>query len=257
MSHKHPPRRRTASSIIVATLLTAPALALAFPSQAAAECEARGPKDIDCNISGVIEGTTGGGGGRGGGTGGSGPFVPPPPEGLTENQAIDAVAVPGGNAPIAPAPPTTWLLVQQASDSAALPIPRVHTAPENKTYVRLRTVLWVDGFETVQTEPITVGDQTVQATAEPQSVTWDLGEKKLVCDDAGSKEKETCTYTYRRSSSGHAGGAYQITATVTWKLHWTCEGADCDSDGGTLSDQTRTSQPTPLIVSEIQTNTGQ
>lgn len=256
MSHQRPLRHRTASATVIATALLAPAIA--FPAKAAAYgCDNPG-RGLDCNLSGVTGGTSGGGGGTGAGTGGGvGPVQPPPLIELTENQAIGAVPVPGGNAPLAPVPTNTFLLVQRARDSAELPVPKAYTAPNDKTYVRLRTSLWVDGFEPVQTEPITVGAQTVQAKATPASVTWNLGEKKLVCDNPGSKNGKTCTYTYQRASAGQPGGSYKITAAITWHVTWTCEGADCESDGGTLPDQTMTSQPRPLVVSEIQTNTGQ
>ncbi|WP_141578084.1 hypothetical protein [Actinomadura sp. WMMA1423] len=254
MSHT-PTRRRAASGVTAATALLA---TLAFPAAALADGCGGAHKGLDCNLSGV---TGGGGGGGGGGTGGgsggtSGPVAPPAPEGLTDNQAVDGVDGPAAAAPPAPAPPDTWTLVQQARDSAQLPVPTVHTAPKNKTFVRLRTSLWVDGFTVVQTQPITVGAQTVQATATPSSVTWNLGEGQLVCKDAGTRNGKTCNYTYKRSSTGQPGGSWKITATITWKITWTCEGAECDSPGGTLDDQTMTSQPTPLVVSEIQTNTG-
>ncbi|TDC80539.1 hypothetical protein [Actinomadura sp. 7K507] len=258
MSHQPPSRRRAAPSVIAAAALLAPALA--FPGQAVAYAAAGPgdcvkPDDIDCNATSITGGTSGGGGTGGGGGGASGPVQPPDPVGLTENQGVGFVDVPGE--PPAPAPPSTFLLVQQANDSAAFPIPTVHTAPTDKTYVRLRTNLWVEGFGVVQTDPVSAGAQTVQATAKPSSVTWDLGEKKLVCQDAGSKDGETCHYTFKRSSTGQPGGSYKITATVTWTVSWTCEGDDCDTGGGDLGTTTRTSQPTPLVVSEIQTNTGQ
>ncbi|GGT87595.1 hypothetical protein [Actinomadura citrea] len=255
MSHT-PTRHRAASGITVAAALLS---TLVAPAQALADGCGGANKGLDCNLSGVTGGRGGGGGGGtgGGGTGGvSGPVAPPAPEGLTDNQAVDGVDGPGGGAPPPPAPPDTWTLVQQARASAQFPVPTVHTAPKGKTFVRLRTSLWVDGFTVVQTQPITVGAQTVQATANPSSVTWNLGETQIVCQDAGSKDGKTCGYTYTRASAGQPGGAWQITATITWKITWTCQGADCDAAGGALDDQTMTSQPTPLVVSEIQTNTG-
>ncbi|MFI6517269.1 hypothetical protein ACIBF1_17065 [Spirillospora sp. NPDC050679] len=136
-------------------------------------------------------------------------------------------------------------------------MPTVHTAPSGKTYVRIRTALWVDGFTTVATEPITVGAQTVQATATPKAVVWRLGETTLTCNEAGSKGSTSCGYTYQRSSAKQPGGAYRITATIVWSVNWTCTGAECDAAGGALSDLEMTSVPTPLTVTEIQTKTGQ
>ncbi|WP_433467438.1 hypothetical protein [Spirillospora sp. CA-128828] len=256
MSHNNLAQRRAASGVIVATALLASALA--FPAQAAAY-GCGGNKGLDCNLSGVTRGgSPGGGGGTRGGPGGAGgPVQPPPPVGLTADEGADVANDPTYNAPPAAAPPNTWQLVQQARDSAELPVPTAHTAPKGKTFVRVRTSLWVDAFNVVQTQPITVGAQTVQATARPASVTWNLGEDNLVCPGAGSSDGKTCNYMYKRSSAGQPGGLYKVTATITWKVSWTCDGADCDSPGGVLDDQTMTSQPTPLVVSEIQTNTGQ
>jgi hypothetical protein len=250
MSPRSPLRRRAASTAIVAATVAAPVL-IAVPALAA-PCEV--PGKLSCNPKTSKTGPSGGGG-TGGGTGGGGPVAPPDPEGLIDNQAVDAVDGPGG-APLAAAPPNTLQLVQQALSEKEFPVPRVHTAPKAKTYVRMRTALWVDSFEVVQTAPVSAGAQTVQATARPKSVTWNLGEDKLVCDDAGSKDGKSCHYTYKRSSAGQPGGRYEITATITWHVTWTCEGADCDAPGGDLGDQTMTSPPTPLVVGEIQTNTG-
>ncbi|MFV2174654.1 hypothetical protein ACFHW2_32065 [Actinomadura sp. LOL_016] len=120
----------------------------------------------------------------------------------------------------------------------------------------MQTSLWVEGFTQVQTAPVTAGDQTVVANAVPVSVTWSLGEKNLVCNDGGSRNNSGCTYTYQRSSAGQPGGSYKITATIAWEVTWTCDGSDCDAASGDLGQETRTSVPTPLVVGEIQTNTG-
>ena len=249
-----PTRRRAASSLVIAAALVAPALA-AVPARAD-DCGA--PKDLYCNPKTSKTVTSGGGGGTGGGAGGvSGPVDPPDPVGLTDNEAVDAVDVPGGNAPLAPAPPTTLQLVDEALTTKGFPIPVVHTAPDGKTYVRVRTALWVDNFDIVQTQPVSAGDQTVQATAEPVSVRWNMGEDEFTCKSAGSKDGKSCNYTYKRSSARQPGGKYMITATIIWNVTWTCEGDDCDSPGDDLGERSLSSEPTPLVVSEIQTNTGQ
>ncbi|RFS84800.1 hypothetical protein D0T12_14865 [Actinomadura spongiicola] len=247
-------RRRAASGAITASALVTGALVVPVLTAAPAfGCQKPAGK-MFCNAESTKTGSSGGGGGTGGGSGSSGPLAPPPPEGLTDNQAIGAVAVPGGAAPPVAAAPNTFELVQSAMTGKKFPVPTVHTAPDGKTYVHMRTSLWVEGFDTVRTEPIRAGDQTVQATAQPTSVTFDLGEKKLVCRNATSRDGTACHYTYKRSSAGQPGGRYEITATVSWNVTWTCQGTDCDSSGGDLGEQTMTSQPTPLIVGEIQTN---
>ncbi|WP_433477334.1 hypothetical protein ACQPZP_09900 [Spirillospora sp. CA-142024] len=181
---------------------------------------------------------------------------PPPPVGLTENEAPGFVPLDGGAPPQAAAPTTLdWVAV--AKSSAALPTPVVHTAPDGKTFVQVRTSLWVDGYNVVKTKPVGGNGQSVQATATPVSVTWNLGESQKTCNDPGSKDGKTCNYTYRRASAGQPGGAYQVTATINWALTWACDGPACDPQGGELGTEPMTSAPTPLVVSEIQTNTGQ
>ncbi|TDD72160.1 hypothetical protein E1293_33085 [Actinomadura darangshiensis] len=258
MSLHTPTRRRAAHAVITATALTIPLLS-AFPAQAEG-CNVvpgKGPKKVgSCNLVNRKPGTGGGGGTGAGGGGNGGPVAPPPPVGLTADEAQGFVPV--GNTVIPQAAPvTTADLVARAQAATEFPVPVVHTAPADKTYVRLRTALWIDGFGDVETEPITEGAQTVQLVAAPKSVTWDLGEKTLVCDDGGSKNGKTCNYRYKRSSAAQPSGSYKITATITWDVSWTCEGADCDPNGGNLGPTTMTSEATPLLVSEIQTNTGQ
>lgn len=256
MSPHSPARRRTAIGALAGPALVIPLLAAA-PAQAA-PCHLSGSTG-SCNGTVHQPGSPGGGGGSGGnsGGGGGGPVAPPDPVGLNPNQGQGFVQVPGNQAPPPPAKPATADLVAQAQAAAAFPVPVVHTAPKGKTYVRLRTSLWVDGFDVVKTQPITVGAQTVQLTGEPATVTWDLGEATQTCDNAGSEDGKACGYTYKRSSAGQPGGAYQITATIRWNVTWSCEGADCDAAGGGLGQQPMQSAATPLVVGEIQTTTGQ
>ncbi|GAA4224311.1 hypothetical protein GCM10022254_03460 [Actinomadura meridiana] len=254
MSPHTPTGRRVATAAITATALMTPLVA-AVPAQAA-PCHLTNPRTGTCNVTSHKPGKGGGGGGNGGG-GASGPILPPPPEGLTANEAQGFVSVPGGAAPLGAAPASTADLVATARAATAFPVPIVHTAPADKTYVGLRTSLWVEGFGNVQTEPIEGDGQLVQLVATPKSVTWDLGEKKITCEDGGSKNGKTCTYRYARSSASQPGGSYKITATITWDVSWTCRGAGCDAQEGDLDPNTVSSAPTPFIVGEIQTNTGQ
>ncbi|TDB97196.1 hypothetical protein [Actinomadura sp. 7K534] len=256
MSPQTPTHRRTTTAAISAGFLVVPLFAFA-PAVQAAPCQNTGAQKprFGCNPTGTRPGSPGGGsGGTSGGS--SGPWMPPAPEGLTADEAQDIVPVDGGPPPAAAAPPSA-ALAEQAFTERGFPLVKVHTAPDGKTYVRVRTSLWVEGFDTLTTDPVSAGDQTVQATARPMSVEWNLGEKKIVCEDAGTKDGRTCNYTYQRSSTGQPGGSYKITATITWRLGWTCEGGGCDAPSGVLDNQAVTSQPTPLVVSEIQTNTGQ
>jgi hypothetical protein len=255
MSPHSPPRRRTAMGVLAGTALVMPLLAAA-PAQAA-PCHLSGPNG-SCNGTFHQPGSPGGGGSPGGSGGGdSGPVAPPDPVGLNPNQGQGFVQVPGNPAPPQPAAPATADLVAQARAAAAFPVPVVHTAPKGKTFVRLRTSLWVDGFEVVKTKPITVGNQTVQLTGEPAKVVWDLKEASHTCYTAGSEDGKACNYTFQRPSADQPGGAYQISATIYWNVTWACDGADCDEPGGNLGQQVMPSAGTPLVVGEIQTNTGQ
>lgn len=256
MSPHAPTRRRTAAAAITATALITPLL-VAAPAMADG-CALLGAKEKDhanCNLI-VHKPGAGGGGGTGGG-GNSGPTMPPPPEGLTPDEAQGVIQVPGAPAP-APAPTTTADLVAMAKATTVFPKVVVHTAPKGKTYVGLRTSLWVEGFERVETTPITLDQQTVKLTAKPKSVKWNLGEvKDFPCKDAGKADRGTCNYTYEKSSASEAGGVYQISATITWEVAWSCEGVNCDTGGAQLADNPIASADTPLAVGEIQTNTGQ
>ncbi|MFC4050432.1 hypothetical protein ACFOY4_12105 [Actinomadura syzygii] len=248
-------RRRAAAATITATALAIP-LSTAVPAQAA-PCHKTGTGGT-CNVVIRVPGSGGGGGGgTGGNSGGGGPVLPPPPEGLTPDEAQGFVPAPGGPAPLQAAPTTTADLVLRARAATEFPVPVVHTAPKDKTYVALKTSLWVDGYHDVETEPIKEGAQAVQLTGKVQEVVWNLGEKQIQCKDGGTEDGKTCHYAYTRSSAGQPGGKYQITATIRWTVSWKCDGAGCDAAGGALDDQTMTSVPSALVVSEIQTNTGQ
>ncbi|MFD0683295.1 hypothetical protein [Actinomadura fibrosa] len=241
--------RRAASAAVVATALTTPLLVT--PSAQAAPC--RGvPKHVICNNTSHVVGSSGGGGSGSGSGGGSGPFIPPPPEGLADNEAAGFVPVDGPAAPAA-APPSAFDLAVSAMAGTFLPSPKVRTAPADKTYIRMRTSLWVEGVEAKSTDPI--GAPQVQATATPSKVVWNLGEKTIECTGLGTPKGTSCSYVYQRSSAGQPGGSWKITATVYWDVSYRCLAGGCAP--GVLDPQQTTSAPTPLVVSEIQTNTGQ
>ncbi|NEA29801.1 hypothetical protein [Actinomadura bangladeshensis] len=258
MSPHTPTRRRTITAAVTAMALITP-LMVAAPAMAEGCGVVSGqPRDhANCNLVTHKPGTGGGGGGGGTGGGNSGPTLPPPPEGLTPDEAQGVIQVPGATAP-APAPITTADLLAMARASAAFPRIVVSTTPKDKTYVGLRTSLRVQGFKDVNTIPIGPLDQRVRLTAEPKSVKLNLGETRdFPCKDAGSEDVATCDYTFKKSSASEAGGVYQISATITWEVSWSCKGDDCDSAGAQLPDHSITSGNTPLTVGEIQTNTGQ
>lgn len=156
-----------------------------------------------------------------------------------------------------PAPPPRVPTIDVAYDARnqlQLPAPSVHTSPGQRTYVRLRTGLWVNqaDFATVRA-PATVPGQTVTAIARPRDVAWNMGERTVTCGSAGDPAGQSCGYTYARSSAAQPGRAYPISATVTWDVSWTCTGA-CDAPAGTYPDPTMSmTTPATLQVGEIQT----
>jgi hypothetical protein len=187
-----------------------------------------------------------GGHGSGGGSGKAAPM--PCPAGAVCGQTT------AGNAPPAPqAMPATAVAMQARAKIELLP-PVVHTSPENRTYVRLRTGLWVEGFDQVD-QPLELGGTTVVLHAQPKTVTWKMGEHTVTCETAGSRNGKTCGYTYGHSSADQPNGRYAISATVNWYLSWECTGGLCDAAGGDWGDDSMESRTTDatLAVGEVQT----
>jgi hypothetical protein len=131
----------------------------------------------------------------------------------------------------------------------------VHTAPAPHTYVRLKTALWVEGFDPITTPPAKTATMSVVAVATPKTVTWRLGPENLTCANAGEKNNpDLCGYTYKRSSADQKGGVFDLSARITWSIEWVCEGPGCPIPAnGDLPDLFMDSAPFPLIVTEIQT----
>ncbi len=150
-------------------------------------------------------------------------------------------------------------LAERAAAALDLPEPTIHMSPEDDQVVRLASWLWVPA---AQWEPRQVsasaGPVTSTVTATPTRLVWDMGNGDHVsCDGPGTPYRTSvasqggtsgCRYTYRHSSAGQPGDAYQVTATIEWELTWTATGA---AGGGSLgSIEMSTTQP--VRVSEIQ-----
>lgn len=230
---------RLTSAISIAILATGTAVAL---DAAPASARAGGPR-VHAHV-GYTKTRHGNAGRSGGGTKAGPPPCPP-----NTNCATYIL----GNA--VPAPPRTIDVAYDAYDQLELPAPHVHTSPENKTYVQLRTGLWLDpGDSEVKTAAASAGGQTVTAIGEPKSVTWNMGDGTVTCDTAGGRNATKCGYTYQRSSAAQPNGEYAISATVTWDVRWTCEGVQCDADGGVFKPPTMSmTTNATLAVGEVQT----
>jgi hypothetical protein len=237
------------SSVIPIVVLTAGA----FAALDATPALAGGPT---CGVKCVIAANrhtspgrqaTGGGGGGGGGGGAEPELMPCPADQLCgETTAGDAP-------PIQEVP--TIDVAYNARNRLVLPAPHVHTAPRGKTFVQLRTALWVNrGDFQRETAVAEVPGQVVTAVASPKDITWNMGDGHTVtCTTAGARNGTDCGYLYERSSANQPGGRYAISVTVTWDISWTCDG-DCDADTGNFADPTTSmTTNTTLGVGEVQT----
>ena len=187
-------------------------------------------------------------GGGGGGGGGGQPAPMPCPNNAVCGQTT------AGNAPAAPQNLPATEVAAQARDAILLPDVGINTAPANKTYVGLRTGLWVDGFHRVD-QDLTLGGTTITLHARPLNVTWTMGDGTVTCQTPGSRSGKTCGYTYSQSSAHRGNGKYRITAKITFYVSWTCVGGLCDAAGGDWppdSTEWRAAQA-DLAVGEVQT----
>jgi hypothetical protein len=151
--------------------------------------------------------------------------------------------------------------MQRAMDSMTMPNPRLRTSPGARTFVGMKTFLWIDRAQWRRKKAeAKVDAQTVRAVAVPTAVEWNLGENTITCQGPGTPyrpkgpkdQASGCTYTYKQSSAGQPDEKYQISATIKWSVSWTCTGV-CDSAGGTLPVMASTTLA-QLPVGEIQTN---
>jgi hypothetical protein len=194
---------------------------------------------------------SGGGTGGGGGGGGGGNAAPMPCPGAVNCNALGAGNAP---APLQAIPPLQ--VAETARAMLGLPVPELRTSPEGKTYVRLKTGLWLSnvGQQALSASTAPIDGKVATAWAKLNHITWNMGEKSITCATPGSQGSTACSYTYQRSSAGQPSAKYAISATATWDIWWTCEGA-CDGQArGEFPDpvETRTGNAT-LTVGEVQT----
>jgi hypothetical protein len=235
---------RFSSAIAIAVLAAGVSVVVdAVPASAAGPCGGRVGRvcsNTHRHVPGQRAPSRGGGGG-----GGKAAPIPCPAGAICNNLVVGA----------APPPRIPTIdVAYNAQNQLQLPAPHVHTSPEGKTFVQLRTGLWVDpgDFGRV-TAAAPVPGQTVTAIATPKSVTWNMGESTVTCQTAGSPQGTRCGYAYKRSSADQPGGKYAIAVTVTWNVYWTCAGA-CDAAQGTFAEPTMAmTTNTTLAVGEVQT----
>jgi hypothetical protein len=135
------------------------------------------------------------------------------------------------------APPAPGVLAALVRQHLVLPLPVIQSspAPGSLQLTRLPTWLWIShAVWTPVSKTAAVPGESVTATATPVSLTWHPGDGSAVtCKDPGvpytsayspSSPSPDCGHTYTRSSAGQPGGAYHVTATITWDITWTGTG---------------------------------
>ena len=165
-----------------------------------------------------------------------------------------------------PPPVDPRALALQAENSLQLPAPVVHLNPSGASIVNLPTWLWIDAsIWHSQSVSASAGPVSATAVATPVSVSWSMGDGGgLNCDGPGtpflpaqpvSGQSTGCAYTFARTSAGEPSsdgnpndGAFDVTATVTWSVSWTAQGA---AGGGTLP-TLFTSTSTPVRVEQVE-----
>ena len=134
------------------------------------------------------------------------------------------------------------VLVRQALSNLALPTPTIEMAPPagRDQLVNVATWLWVDPAAwRGMSASASAGPVTTTATATPAEVLWQMGDgRSVTClgpgtayDPSQPNATTDCSYTWRKSSAGQPGGAYQVTATLYYRVTWSATGAP---GGGSL-----------------------
>lgn len=138
-----------------------------------------------------------------------------------------------------------------------LPAPLVGVNPPGPQLVTLPTWLWVEPDSWVPVEATaSVPGVSARVVAEPVQVAWTMGDgQTVVCDGPGepftlaqAEREPVCGHTYQQSSARQPGGAYPVTATVSYDVRWAAVGA---SGGGPLPPITSTNE-FALPVAEVQ-----
>jgi hypothetical protein len=145
--------------------------------------------------------------------------------------------------------PSLEALARQAYDEVPLayPVPQTSPAIDIEQITGLPTWLWVDPADW---RPVSASADlagfSVEVTAEPQSVAWDMGDGTVIeCDGPGTPYDSTvadaaqstdCEHVYQQVSADEPRGQYAASATVTWSVSWEAStGAT-----GALADASRT-----------------
>lgn len=169
----------------------------------------------------------------------------------------------GGPVWIAGAPPVVSpeVLARQARAKLRLPEVVITMNPPGDQLVNLPIWLTLDRASwEPQSATASVPGVSVTATARPVKVAWSMGDGTTrVCDGPGTAwtrgtnlraASPDCGHVYRRSSAGAAGGAFTVSATVTWEVTWAGAGQSGTVLGLDTTGQVRTRvQESQAVVS--------
>lgn len=144
-----------------------------------------------------------------------------------------------------------------AIEQLELPDPVIALNPPGAQLVGLPTWLRIEDPWEPRTTAATVSGVTSTVTATPISVTWEPGDgARLTCGGPGtafdpgrpaSTQRTDCTHTYVWPSRKRTGGAYALSATVTYDVRWRAT----NGAGGQLGSVTRTGTAA-VVVQEAQ-----
>lgn len=150
------------------------------------------------------------------------------------------------------------VLAEQAAANLSVSPPQVELSPKAglNQIVQLPTWMWVTNWAP-DSASASVPGVTATVTAAPTKVTWNMGNgDQVVCNGPGTpfdfsrpeaSQATDCSYTYRHSSTGQPGGVYQVSATMSYDVFWSAEGAP---GGGALPAVSAT-ETFPVRVVEI------
>lgn len=172
-------------------------------------------------------------------------------------EPLPTVAPPSGGVEMIVVDPR--ILAERAAAALDLPTPVIRMSPSGDQVAQLPSWLWIGGGRwQPQQVSASAGPVTSTVTARPSRVVWDMGNgDRVVCDGpgrpyqprfAGRPDATDCRYTYRNGSASQPGAAYQVTATVDWRLSWSATGAPGGGSLGVVPMSTTRS----VRVSEVQ-----
>lgn len=154
---------------------------------------------------------------------------------------------------------TVESLVQEALDQVDPTEPTLAMTPQELHFAQLQSWLAIDPayWELDRTAVASAGRVVVTALVDPLDTMWEMGDgETVVCADGPGTvwqpglddEAADCAYTYRRSSAGAPGDAFDVTATVRFGVEVT---TNAPGTYGPFEDIERTTIE-PVQVGEIQ-----